>query len=67
MAYVGMREDTCEAIAAKILELEKAIAEEKNEKSLEYLRKKEEDLRKERIIQLQLQLQDTSTSNKFYM
>lgn len=60
MAYVGMREDTCDAIAAKILKLEEAIAEEKNEKEKEALRKdkkalrkKEKDLRRENILQLE--------------
>ena len=81
MAYVGMGEDTCDAITAKILMLEKAIAEEKNEKEKEALRKdkedlrkKEEDLRKEKedlrtkeIMQMQMKLQATSSSGKFYV
>ena len=95
MAYVGMGEDTCDAITAKILMLEKAIAEEKNEKEKEALRKDEEalrkkeealrkekedlrkekeDLRKEKedlrtkeIMQMQMKLQATSSSGKFYV
>ena len=74
MAFVGMREDTCDAIGAKILKLEEAIAEEKNEKekealrkNKEALRKKEEALRTTEIMQMKLQLQATSSSGKFYM